>query len=103
MKSERMAREDLCFDAALGADERDLVSGFGGNLRQYQGRHEGPSSTSARNQDLHEIELRNAECGMRNFSAGVDAGSRDSNPTFTFRTPQFAIRTMLSTRVQRLQ
>jgi len=57
MKSEWMARQDLRFDASLGADERDLVSGFGRDLRQYQGRHEVPSSTSARNQDLHEIEL----------------------------------------------
>ena len=44
-----MMREDLRFDAALGADERYLMSGVGRDSRQRQGGHQVPSSTSSGN------------------------------------------------------
>ena len=49
MKMEWIARENLRFDAALGADERDIVSGCGRDLRQYQGRHEVATGAAAGN------------------------------------------------------
>ena len=59
MKMEWIARENLRFDASLGTDERDIVSGFGRDLRQYQGRHEVTTGASPRNQDPH-----NCACGV---------------------------------------
>ena len=53
MKMEWIAREHLRFDAALGTDERDIVSGFGRDLRQYQGRHEVATGAAAGDEKLH--------------------------------------------------
>ena len=101
MKPERMTREDLRFNASLGADERDIVSGFGRDLRQYQGRHEVATGAAAGDEKLHNKQMRNAECGMRNFWAEVEVALCGSNPTFTFRIPQFAFRIMPSVLSQR--
>src|SRR5258708_7778652 len=61
MKSERMAREDLCFDASLGAYQHNFMSFIAGDPSQREGRHQVSSCASARYQDLH---VRRCACGV---------------------------------------
>jgi len=47
MKSERMARQDLRFDASLGADENDLMTCIRRYTRQRQRGHEMAAGAAA--------------------------------------------------------
>jgi len=87
-----MVREDLRFDATLGSHQDNVVSLSSRDVRERERGHEVAAGAAAGDEKPHRKQLGNADCGVRNFKAGVAALSRRSNPTFTFRNPHSAIR-----------
>src|SRR5258705_4767061 len=91
MKPKGMSRQDSRFDAALGADEDDVVTEIGDDAGERKGGHEMAASAAACDEEPHEREARNAERGTfqrgsRNAQRGTDI--KGSVPTSEFRIPR---------------
>ena len=65
MKSKRMVREDLGFDAALGSYQHNFVALIGCHSSEGKGGHEVATGAAAGDEELHKGQLRIVDCGLR--------------------------------------
>src|SRR5437016_1074562 len=99
VKTERIVRQHLRFDAALDADEDrfGVRPRFDQRLGEREGRHEVAAGAASGKENSHPTSpphrVRSAECGVRNGRAGVESLF---DLSLTLRIPHSTFRTIVA-------